>query len=295
MSEVGLSPEVAPSRLRLYLDLIRWDRPAGWLLLLWPSLAGLWVAAGGFPGWHLVAVFTGGTILMRSAGCCINDVADRDFDRHVKRTAQRPVTSGLLGAREALAVGAVLALAAFGLVLTTNAATIAWSFAALAIAIAYPFAKRHLSMPQAVLGVAFSFGIPMAFAAVQGRVPGEAWALLVGNLFWVLAYDTEYAMVDRDDDLRIGMKTSAITLGQADVPVVMACYGLFLGIWFGLLWGRVALAPLALALVIASAQALWHFTMIRSRSREGCFRAFRLNHWLGFTVFAGVVAGYALR
>jgi 4-hydroxybenzoate polyprenyltransferase len=188
-----------------------------------------------------------------------------------------------------------LALAAFGLVLTTNAATIAWSFAALAIAIAYPFAKRHLSMPQAVLGVAFSFGIPMAFAAVQGRVPGEAWALLVGNLFWVLAYDTEYAMVDRDDDLRIGMKTSAITLGQADVPVVMACYGLFLGIWFGLLWGRVALAPLALALVIASAQALWHFTMIRSRSREGCFRAFRLNHWLGFTVFAGVVAGYALR
>jgi 4-hydroxybenzoate polyprenyltransferase len=295
MSEIGLSPEVPASRLRLYLDLIRWDRPAGWLLLLWPSLAGLWVAAGGFPGWHLVAVFTCGTILMRSAGCCINDVADRDFDRHVKRTAHRPVTSGLLGAREALAVGAVLALAAFGLVLTTNAATIAWSFAALAIAVAYPFAKRHLSMPQAVLGVAFSFGIPMAFAAVQGRVPGEAWALLVGNLFWVLAYDTEYAMVDRDDDLRIGMKTSAITLGQSDVPVVMACYGLFLGIWFGLLWGRVALAPLALALVIASAQALWHFTMIRSRSREGCFRAFRLNHWLGFTVFAGVVAGYALR
>jgi 4-hydroxybenzoate polyprenyltransferase len=295
MSEISLSPEVSPSRLRLYLDLIRWDRPAGWLLLLWPSLAGLWVAAGGFPGWHLVAVFTGGTLLMRSAGCCINDVADRDFDRHVKRTAQRPVTSGLLGAREALAVGAVLALAAFGLVLTTNAATIAWSFAALAIAVAYPFAKRHLSMPQAVLGVAFSFGIPMAFAAVQGRVPGEAWALLVGNLFWVLAYDTEYAMVDRDDDLRIGMKTSAITLGQADVPVVMACYGLFLGIWFGLLWGRVALAPLALAIVIASAQALWHFTMIRSRSREGCFRAFRLNHWLGLTVFAGVVAGYALR
>jgi 4-hydroxybenzoate polyprenyltransferase len=295
MSEIGLSPEAHASRLHLYLDLIRWNRPAGWLLLLWPSLAGLWVAAGGFPGWHLVAVFTAGTILMRSAGCCINDVADRDFDRHVKRTAQRPVTSGLLGAREALAVGAVLALAAFGLVLTTNAATIAWSVAALAIAVAYPFAKRHLSMPQAVLGVAFSFGIPMAFAAVQGRVPGEAWALLGGNLFWVLAYDTEYALVDRDDDLRIGMKTSAITLGQADVPVVMACYGLFLGIWFGLLWGRVALAPLALALVIASAQALWHFTMIRSRSREGCFRAFRLNHWLGLTVFAGVVAGYALR
>ena len=288
-------PEAPPSRLRLYLDLIRWDRPAGWLLLLWPSVAGLWVAADGFPGWHLLAVFIGGTILMRSAGCCINDVADRDFDRHVKRTAQRPVTSGQLGVREALALGAVLALAAFGLVLSTNAATVAWSFAALAIAVAYPFAKRYLSMPQAVLGVAFSFGIPMAFAAVQGQVPAEAWALLVGNLFWVLAYDTEYAMVDRDDDLRIGMKTSAITLGRADVPVVMACYGLFLGVWGGLLWGRVALLPLTLALALASAQALWHFTMIRGRTREGCFRAFRLNHWLGFTVFAGVASGYALR
>ncbi len=295
MSEIGLSPEAPASRLRLYLDLIRWNRPAGWLLLLWPSLAGLWVAAGGFPGWHLVAVFTAGTILMRSAGCCINDVADRDFDRHVKRTAQRPVTSGLLGAREALAVGAVLALAAFGLVLTTNAATIAWSFAALAIAVAYPFAKRYLSMPQAVLGVAFSFGIPMAFAAVQGQVPGQAWVLLLGNLFWVLAYDTEYAMVDRDDDLSIGMKTSAITLGRADVPVVMACYGLYLGTWGGLLWSEVAPGPLALALGLASAQVLWHFTMIRGRSREGCFRAFRLNHWLGLTVFAGVVAGYMVR
>ncbi len=295
MSDIALPPEAPPSRLRLYLDLIRWDRPAGWLLLLWPSLAGLWVAADGFPGWHLLAVFIGGTILMRSAGCCVNDVADRDFDRHVKRTANRPVTSGRVGTREALAVGAVLALAAFGLVLTTNAATIAWSFAALAISIAYPFAKRHVSMPQAVLGVAFSFGIPMAFAAVQGRVPAEAWALLAGNLFWVLAYDTEYAMVDRDDDLRIGMKTSAITLGRADVPVVMACYALFLGIWAALLWGRVATLPFGLALGVAAVQALWHFTMIRGRTREGCFRAFRLNHWLGATVFAGVVAGYFLR
>ena len=288
-------PPRARERLRLYLDLIRWDRPAGWLLCLWPSLSGLWVAAGGFPGWHLLAVFVLGTILMRSAGCCINDVADRDFDRHVKRTAQRPVTSGRISSREALIVGAVLALAAFGLVLTTNAATIAWSFAALAIAVAYPYAKRVVSMPQAVLGVAFSFGIPMAFAAVQGQVPLLAWALLAGNLFWVLAYDTEYAMVDRDDDLRIGMKTSAITLGSADVAVVIACYAIFLVSWALLLGPQLARAPWVLALVAAGVQAVWHFTLIRARTREGCFRAFALNHWLGFTVFLGVAGGYALR
>ncbi|HPW85385.1 MAG TPA: UbiA family prenyltransferase, partial [Rhodoferax sp.] len=218
-------------RFSLYLDLIRWNRPAGWLLLLWPSLSALWLAAGGFPGWHLVIVFTLGTILMRSAGCCINDVADRDFDRHVKRTAQRPVTSGAVSVREALVVGAVLALAAFGLVLTTNAHAVAWSFAALAVSLAYPYAKRFVSMPQAVLGVAFSFGIPMAYAAVQADIPLQAWVLLVGNLFWVLAYDTEYAMVDRDDDLRIGMKTSAITLGRWDVPAVLAFYVIHLAIW----------------------------------------------------------------
>ena len=203
-----------PTRLDLYLQLIRWDRPAGWLLLLWPTLSALWLAAGGFPGWHLVAVFTLGTILMRSAGCCINDVADQEFDRHVKRTAQRPVTRGAVSSREALAVGAVLALAAFLLVLTTNTVTVGWSFAALAVTLAYPYAKRFVSMPQAVLGVAFSFGIPMAFAAVHAQIPAAAWILLAGNLFWVLAYDTQYAMVDRDDDLRIGMKTSAITLGR---------------------------------------------------------------------------------
>ena len=288
------APDVpAPTRVQLYLDLIRWSRPAGWLLLLWPTLSALWVAAGGFPGWHLVAVFVAGTILMRSAGCCINDVADRDFDRHVKRTAQRPVTTGRIRPREALALGAVLALAAFALVLTTSAAAVRWSFAALAVALVYPFAKRHVSMPQAVLGVAFSFGIPMAFAAVRGEVPPLAWLLLAGNLFWVLAYDTEYAMVDRDDDLRIGMKTSAITLGRADVPVIMACYGIYLGSWGALLALDLALLPWAVALVIATAQAIWHFFLIRARSREGCFAAFRLNHWLGFTLFAGVVAGYA--
>lgn len=288
------SPEPR-ERLRLYLDLIRWDRPAGWKLCLWPSLSGLWVAADGFAGWHLLVVFVLGTILMRSAGCCINDVADREFDRHVKRTAQRPVTSGRVSPREALAIGAVLALAAFGLVLTTNRVTVAWSFAALAIAVAYPYAKRFVSMPQAVLGVAFSFGIPMAFAAVQGQVPAIAWVLLVGNLFWVLAYDTAYAMVDRDDDLRIGMKTSAITLGRADVPVIMVCYAVFLTIWALALWPRLAPLPWALALAAAGAQALWHWRLIRGRTREGCFRAFRVNHWLGLTVFLGVVAGYALR
>ena len=279
------------NRLSLYLDLIRWNRPAGWLLLLWPSLAALWVAAGGFPGWHLLTVFVLGTILMRSAGCCVNDVADREFDRHVKRTAQRPVTSGRVGVKEALAVGAVLALAAFGLVLTTNTATIAWSFAALAVALVYPYAKRVVAMPQAVLGVAFSFGIPMAFAAVTGSVPWLAWALLVGNLFWVLAYDTEYAMVDRDDDLRIGMKTSAITLGQADVPAVTGFYLVFLAIWTAALWAVVNPWVWGAMLVVALAQVVWHFTLIKDRTRDGCFKAFRLNHWLGFTVFAGVVLG----
>jgi len=240
-------------------------------------------------------VFTLGTILMRSAGCCVNDVADREFDKHVKRTAQRPVTTGAVSVREALALGAVLALLAFGLVLTTNAAAIAWSFAALAISIAYPYAKRYVSMPQAVLGVAFSFGIPMAFAAVQGAVPWLAWVLLLGNLFWVLAYDTEYAMVDRDDDLRIGIKTSAITLGRADVPVIMACYAATLAVWAAVLAGRVPAWMIALTLVAAGAQAAWHYTLIRGRTREGCFRAFRLNHWFGFAVFAGTVAGYAAR
>jgi 4-hydroxybenzoate polyprenyltransferase len=279
-------------KLKLYLDLIRWNRPAGWLLLLWPSLSALWVAAGGFPGWHLVGVFTLGTILMRSAGCCINDVADRDFDKHVKRTANRPVTSGRIGTREALGVGAVLALGAFGLVLTTNQATIAWSFAALAVTLIYPYAKRVVSMPQAVLGVAFSFGIPMAFAAVQGQVPLLAWGLLLGNLFWVLAYDTEYAMVDRDDDLKIGMKTSAITLGQRDVPAIMGFYGAYLLIWAWLLEAPRQGLWFWLAWAAAAAQVVWHYFWIRQRTREGCFKAFRLNHWLGFSVFVAVVLSY---
>jgi len=278
-------------KISLYLDLIRWNRPAGWLLLLWPTLSALWVASGGFPGWHLLIVFTLGTILMRSAGCCLNDVADRDFDKHVKRTAERPVTSGRIGVKEALLLGAMLALIAFGLALTLRPETMAWSFAAMAVAVAYPFAKRFVAMPQAVLGLAFSFGIPMAFAAVTGEVTSLAWVLLLGNLFWVLAYDTEYAMVDRDDDLKIGMKTSAITLGQWDVAAVMFFYAVFFAVWGVVL--EASDKPLLLAgLAAAALQAAWHFWLIKDRTRDGCFKAFRLNHWVGFAAFVGVALSY---
>ena len=300
---MNLSAAAPPGRLQLYLDLIRWDRPAGWLLLLWPTLSALWIARDGFPGWHLLSVFVAGTILMRSAGCCINDVADREFDRHVKRTARRPVTSGLVSPREALGVGAALALASFLLALTTNPATVLLSVVALAVTVVYPFTKRVLSVPQAVLGVAFSFGIPMAFSAALGgtgwglaeladAVPWQGWALVLGNLFWVLAYDTEYAMVDRDDDLRIGMKTSAITLGHADVAAIMAFYAIYLLSWAWLLDAQRLGAGFWLAWVVALVQVFWHYRLIRTRTREGCFKAFRLNHWLGLSVFVGVVLAY---
>ncbi len=295
MNPAPTAPPPLRQRLALYLRLIRWDRPAGSYLLLWPTLSALWVAAGGFPGWHLLAVFVLGTFLMRSAGCAVNDVADRDFDKHVKRTMDRPVTSGALGAREALLVGAALALLAFLLVLTTNAATIAWSVAALAVAVFYPFTKRFFSMPQAVLGVAFSFGIPMAFSAVSARVPPLAWGLLLGNLFWVLAYDTEYAMVDRDDDLKIGIRTSAITLGRFDVAAVMGFYAAHLAVWgmLGRSWGAGWLY--FAGLVAAAGMAAWHYTLIKDRTREGCFKAFRLNHWVGLVVFAGVALDALMR
>ena len=302
---MSVTPQPA-TRWALYLDLIRWDRPAGWLLLLWPTLSALWLAADGFPGWHLLAVFVAGTVLMRSAGCCVNDVADRHFDRHVRRTAQRPVTSGRVGVREALGVGAGLALLAFACVLTTNPPTILMSFAALAVAVAYPYAKRWVSMPQAVLGVAFSFGIPMAFTAVQGSaewrlgaipdaVPWQAWLLVAANLCWVLAYDTEYAMVDRDDDLQIGIRTSAITLGRWDVAAVALFYVLFL---LGWTWAGVQLGlgrGFLIGMAAAALQAAWHVRLIADRSREGCFRAFRLNHWIGAAAFAGVVADLGWR
>lgn len=294
------------SMFKLYLDLIRWNRPAGWLLLLWPTLSALWIAAQGFPGWHLLTVFTLGTILMRSAGCCFNDVADREFDRHVKRTALRPVTRGAVSVRQALSLGALLALAAFALVLTTRPAAIAWSFAALALALAYPYAKRWLAMPQAVLGVAFSFGIPMAFAAVRGAdafswpdliaaVPALAWVLLLGNLFWVLAYDTEYAMVDRDDDARIGIQTSALTLGHFDVLAVMLSYLIFILVWVVALFDQIKGPVFPLALLLAGLQVVWHYRLIRQRAREDCFKAFSINHWLSFTLFIGIALNYDLQ
>ena len=287
-------------RLSLYLNLIRWNRPAGWLLLLWPTLTALWVAAQGFPGWHLLIVFTLGTFLMRSAGCCVNDVADQDFDRHVKRTAQRPVTRGAVSSREALALGAVLALLAFGLVLTTNLETVLWSFAALVVTLVYPFAKRHVAMPQAVLGLAFSMGIPMAFSAVGAGFDlgsasqlGLVLGLVVANGFWVLAYDTEYAMVDRDDDLKIGMRTSAITLGRWDVTAVMVFYAMSLALWAWLMRPYLTAWCWLLGLVIAAAQVVWHFGLIRRRQRDGCFKAFTSNHWLGLTLFAAAVLGFS--
>jgi 4-hydroxybenzoate polyprenyltransferase len=294
-------------RWPLYLNLIRWDRPAGWLLLLWPTLSALWLAADGFPGWHLLAVFSAGTVLMRSAGCCINDVADRDFDKHVARTAQRPVTTGAVGVKEALLFGALLAFIAFLLVLTTNPPTIWLSVPALLVAIAYPYAKRVVAMPQAVLGVAFSFGIPMAFTAVQGgatwnpqaipdAVPLAAWGLVAANLCWVLAYDTEYAMVDRDDDLKIGIRTSAITLGRFDVAGVMLFYALFLAGWWLLGTRFFGLgAAYQLGCAVALLQVLWHGRLIAGRSREGCFKAFRLNHWIGATLFAGILLDFGFR
>lgn len=281
-------------RLRLWLALIRWDKPVGSLLLLWPSLSALWIASEGRPSWWLVVVFIAGTFLMRSAGCAVNDVADQDFDRAVRRTAQRPVTSGKVSTREALLVGAVLALAAFGLVLTTNALTIQMSVAALFIAIAYPYTKRWLALPQAYLGVAFSFGIPMAFAAARGDVPLLAWVLLLGNLFWVLAYDTEYAMVDREDDLKVGIKTSAITFGRADVAAVMASYGAYVALWAAVGWVLQLAWPYYLGVAAAAAQAVHHYTLIRHRNPAQCFRAFRLNHYLGLAMFVGVVCAYAI-
>src|SRR5450830_1902000 len=212
------------NRLSLYLRLVRLHKPIGILLLLWPTLMALWLAADGRPDWRIVAIFTVGTILMRSAGCAINDYADRDFDKHVKRTVDRPLTAGKIKSWEALMVAGVLALVSFLLILPLNGLTRQLSVAALVVAGSYPYFKRFFAIPQAYLGIAFGFGIPMGFAAIQGPVPLAAWLMLVANIFWAVAYDTEYAMVDRDDDLKLGMKTSAITFGRFDVLAVMLCY-----------------------------------------------------------------------
>ena len=282
-------------RLALYVRLIRLDKPIGILLLLWPTLSALWFASNGKPDCMLVAIFTLGTGLMRSAGCAINDFADRDFDKHVKRTAERPLTSGKIAAWEAVMVAAVLTLLAFALILPLNALTKELSVAAVVIAASYPYFKRFFAIPQAYLGIAFGFGIPMAFAAVQDQVPPAAWLLLIGNIFWAVAYDTEYAMVDRDDDLKIGIKTSAITFGRFDVRAVMLCYAISFAIMLTVGWQYGLRAWFIAGLAVATACALYHYMLIRKRDRMRCFAAFRHNNWLGAAVFAGIALDYALR
>jgi 4-hydroxybenzoate polyprenyltransferase len=279
-------------RLNAYEKLIRLDKPIGILLLLWPTLWALWLSSRGHPSWEIVWIFILGTVLMRSAGCAINDYADRHFDGRVARTRDRPLAAGLIKPKEALIVAALLALAAFGLVLQLNRLTILLSAAAVLIAATYPFTKRFFVLPQAYLGIAFGFGIPMAFAAQTGRVPAVAWLLLLANVFWAVAYDTEYAMVDRDDDRKIGIKTSAITFGRHDVTAVMICHAMFLLIlaWIG--W-RYALGMYFFAgLLMTAGLAATHYQMIRDRNPESCFRAFRHNNWIGAMVFAGLVASF---
>ncbi len=281
-------------RLDAYERLIRLDKPIGWLLLIWPTLWAVWLAARGQPSVDLVLIFVVGTIVMRSAGCAINDYADREFDAHVERTRMRPLAAGEIRPAEALALAAVLAAAAFGLVLSLGRFAIQLSFVALAIAASYPFAKRVFPLPQAYLGIAFGFGIPMAYAAIQNRLPAECWLLLAANVFYAFAYDTEYAMVDRDDDARLGIRTSALTLGRWDVAAVVASYALMLmllaalGAWLALRW------PYYLGLAAAGAMMVHHWRLIRSRTRRGCFEAFRHNNWVGMAVLAGIVASYAV-
>jgi 4-hydroxybenzoate polyprenyltransferase len=283
------------SKLELYFRLVRLDKPIGTVLLLWPTLAALWLASGGVPDWKLLLIFSLGTLLMRSAGCAVNDYADQDFDRHVKRTAERPITSGRVSGKEALAIAAGLALAAFLLILPLNTLVKQLSVAALVIAATYPYFKRFFAIPQAYLGIAFGFGIPMAFAAVQGAVPPLAWLLLLGNVFWAVAYDTEYAMVDRDDDLKIGIRTSAITFGRFDVAAIMFCYGAHLAILLAVAAHFGLGLPFLLGLAVAAGCAVYHYFLIRGRERAPCFAAFRHNNYLGAAVFAGIALDYALR
>jgi 4-hydroxybenzoate polyprenyltransferase len=281
-------------RLSLYARLIRFDKPVGTLLLLWPTLTALWVAAGGVPEPLHLAVFCLGTLLMRSAGCAVNDVFDRDFDGHVKRTADRVVSSGKVSPLEAWLVGGVLMAGAAVLLIPLNRLTFGLAIVGAVVALVYPLFKRFFPLPQAWLAIAFSFGIPMAFAAVLGEVPVVGWWLFAANMFWVLAYDTEYAMVDRDDDLRIGLRSSAILFGRADVAAVMGSYGLFLSLLAAI--GAVMRFgwPFYVGWVAALVIVGYHFTLIRSRRRDECFRAFRHNQWVGLAVFAGVAGHYAL-
>lgn len=282
-------------RLVLYAQLTRLHRPIGILLLLWPTLWGVWIAGAGHPAWLIVLIFVLGTGLMRSAGCAINDYADRHIDLHVKRTKDRPLTSGKVSERETIWVAVVLALMAFALILPLNPLTWLLAFPALFLATSYPFTKRFFAIPQAYLGISFGFGIPMAFAAQLGHVPPVAWILLIANVFWSIAYDTEYAMVDRDDDIHLGIHSSALLFGKYDVAAVMVCYAITLALlavagWMaGLRWVYYA------GLLIAAGIAVYHYTLIRNRSRETCFKAFLHNNWLGAAVFLGLAAGYWIK
>jgi 4-hydroxybenzoate polyprenyltransferase len=276
-------------RLDAYERLIRLDKPIGTLLLLWPTLWAVWLAAEGKPRLDILIIFIVGTLLMRSAGCALNDYADRDFDPHVERTRGRPLAAGEIQPHEALVLAALLAAAAFALVLFLNWLAIFLSFVGLAIAASYPYSKRFFALPQAYLGIAFGFGIPMAYAAIQFRLPLECWLLLAANVCYSFAYDTEYAMVDRDDDARLGIHTSALTLGRWDVAAVMTSYAamvtllLLLGLRLTLGW------PYYVGLVVAAAMMAYHWFLIRDRSREGCFKAFMHNNWVGGAIFAGIV------
>jgi 4-hydroxybenzoate polyprenyltransferase len=282
-------------RLNLYIHLTRLHRPIGILLLLWPTLWGVWIAADGHPSWLVVFIFTLGTTLMRSAGCAVNDYADRHIDKHVERTKDRPLTSGKISERETLWVAIVLALVSFALILPLNPLTWLMSFPAAFLAASYPFTKRFFAIPQAYLGIAFGFGIPMAFAATLGSVPLVAWVLLLANVFWAIAYDTEYAMVDRNDDIHLGIHSSALFFGKYDVIAVMACYGITLlllalaGLMAGL--GLIYF----IGLVVAEGIAVHHYYLIKDRLREKCFAAFLHNNWFGSAVFAGLVGNYLLR
>ena len=282
-------------KLPHYARLMRIDKPIGTLLLLWPTLWALWLAAEGWPPLHILVIFTIGTFLMRSAGCVINDYADRDFDGHVERTKNRPLATKSVSPREALLLAAGLSLLSFVLILPLDPLVIWLSVPALFLAASYPFTKRFFAIPQAYLGIAFGFGIPMGFAAVAGEVPAVAWLMLLANVFWAVAYDTEYAMVDRPDDLKIGIKTSAITFGRFDVVAVMLCYAAALGLLavVGAMTG--AGAAYYLGLAAAAGIAGYHYTLIRARERADCFKAFRHNNWLGAVVFAGIFVDQLLR
>lgn len=282
-------------RLFLYLQLTRLNRPIGILLLLWPTLWGVWIAGAGYPAWHIVLIFVVGTVLMRSAGCVVNDYADRDIDKYVKRTQHRPITSGRISTREALWLAAILALLAFLLILPLNNLTLLLSIPAVFLAASYPYTKRFLAIPQAYLGIAFGFGIPMAFAATLNNVPPVAWVLLLANVFWAIAYDTEYAMVDRDDDIHLGIHSSALWFGKYDVMAVMICYALALLLLAvaGLMSG-LGMAYY-LGLIAAEGIAFYHYRLIKGRNREACFKAFLHNNWFGAVVFTGVAADYLTR